>query len=305
MQRFSGKIALIAICVMLAHAQPLCAQEAQQLGELRIQSEPSGMQVEIDGRVVGNTEYVTHLPYGPHQIRVFARFYQPIIDTVVVSETSITRIYRMVPRRIPITLINAPPQAAIYIDGERIGTSGDSLLAPAGFRKLKIRSSGYSSYSQRVVLAPNAENVFSIALNRKTKYGAMWRSMLIPGWGQKYQEKGVRQFAYPVLFCGAAVLSYVSVGKYNDSVEDYRSKRNTYLAAYTSMDIEFGRQQMLQAYDQLEADETTRNLLFALTGAIWLWNIADTILTPPGYDSPQIRPQLGIGRMMLGVGFSF
>ena len=113
----------------------------------------------------------------------------------------------------------------------------------------------------------------------------MWRSILLPGWGQAYQEKSVQTWLYPILVAGGIGGSYLMVNNYNTAVDDYNKTRDEYLAAFSDEDINRTRAAMDKAYDDVESKESTRNIMFIATGAIWLWNVLDTMILPTGYKN--------------------
>jgi hypothetical protein len=163
-------------------------------------------------------------------------------------------------------------------------TEGEYDL-PIGKHKIEIEQSGYDSKSDNVNIQTNQTVNCSGVLNRKSNMSALWRSMLIPGWGQGYQEKGFQKWLYPLLFFGGLGGSYLGIQNYNDSANNYQDIRDQYLKAFDSADIEELRNKMDEAYEDVESDKQMRNRMFIFTGAVWLWNVIDVFLLPTGYTN--------------------
>ncbi|MFC2088079.1 DUF5683 domain-containing protein, partial [Calditrichota bacterium] len=156
---------------------------------------------------------------------------------------------------------------------------------PIGVHTVEILKSGYEEKIFNYISHENESQSFDAILVRKSNTNALWRSLILPGWGQHYQEKSTQTWLYPILFVGSAVGSYLMIDSYNTAVKNYDEARVIYHAAYNESDINSSWAAMEKAYDEVESKESTRNIMFIATGAIWLWNVLDTIILPPGYKN--------------------
>jgi len=125
-------------------------------------------------------------------------------------------------------------------------------------------------------------------VQQKSKMNALIRSAILPGWGQYYQEKPIQTWLYPVLFSGGAIASYLMIDSYNNAVTDFEKAEELYLNALTFDEIERTGSALDKAYKDIESKERTRNIMFIATGAIWLWNVLDTIVLQSEYKNKKV-----------------
>jgi hypothetical protein len=144
---------------------------------------------------------------------------------------------------------------------------------------------GYQTFAVKIDLQPDQIHNVDITLVPKKKWSACWRSAILPGWGQAYQEKSVRTRLYPLAIAGLATFSFFMTADYNDKISEYNQTREIYTSAFDVNDIEQLRREMDDNYDQVEKAEKTRNILYLATGVVWLWNILDTVILPPVWQT--------------------
>jgi len=61
---------------------------------------------------------------------------------------------------------------------------------------------------------------------------AVTRSLVIPGWGQIYQEKNIRSAVLGIGFIGSVVGSVLYTNNYNAAVQDYNDIKAQYETAF-------------------------------------------------------------------------
>ncbi|TGK03856.1 hypothetical protein EHO59_10020 [Leptospira semungkisensis] len=59
-------------------------------------------------------------------------------------------------------------------------------------------------------------------------YNSLWRSAVIPGWGQFYSDRKFQGIIYPTLFAAAAFVSYDKYRVYREAVKEYGEIGNPY-----------------------------------------------------------------------------
>lgn len=151
----------------------------------------------------------------------------------------------------------------------------------------------------------NSSDEVNGKIESKSKISALWRSLIVPGWGQYYQEKPVQTLLYPTLAFAGVIGSIFTIDQYNKAVNEYNDARNLYLKAYNSSEINALRNTMDEKFDDMESREKTRNILLIATGAVWLWNVLDTVILPPGYESSvNVSSSSQNDRILLGMNIS-
>lgn len=102
---------------------------------------------------------------------------------------------------------------------------------------------------------------------RKTKLGALYRSTIMPGWGQIYSEKKVKGTIFTVATLGLAIggISSYIVGNtyyYNDK---YKNATNS--------------EDATTYYDKAKSTVSLANNLFLATGVMWIVNMVDAYIS--------------------------
>ncbi len=104
----------------------------------------------------------------------------------------------------------------------------------------------------------------------KTRWGGVWRSCLVPGWGQIYGNRKKRGYAFlagEVAALGGALYATVKRDRaYDDSQAAWAEAR------YDEFD---------PLYDDYRSWRRSRNTLLAVAGGIWAFNILESFLNDP------------------------
>ena len=143
-------------------------------------------------------------------------------------------------------------------------------------------------------------------LNTRTNFGAVTRSLVMPGWGQLYQEKNTRALFYQYSFLLSLGSSVWSTQNYNKSIKKYENIRFQYLNTFDESEINMLRKKMDQAYDDILAKEKIRNIFYATAAAIWFINIMDALFLPPRWEKHvRLSAASNAGNVLAGVKIYF
>jgi hypothetical protein len=184
-------------------------------------------------------------------------------------------------------VISDPPGAEVTLQGD-VTVSG---ITPATFNqmligdyRLKISRHGYENYKTKVVIDPSKPLQFDVTLSRKTKFKAAIRSLVIPGWGQRYGDQKAKGYLFSALALG-------SVAAFLITDDDFRTKRDRYddrLAEYDEL-AKSGTYEQLAAFkptldaaqeDAYDAETLRRVAVGAVIGA-WSVSVLDAIFFFP------------------------
>jgi hypothetical protein len=117
--------AIVAAFVVLGAPVPLDAQN--RTGVLKINTNPPGATVEVDGRVYGQSPQIIELPAGKHRVLLKRPGYESVVRTVIIKQDRILRTtVRLEPTRAP---VKAPPRPAPGAEDEddiRVHETGDN-----------------------------------------------------------------------------------------------------------------------------------------------------------------------------------
>ncbi len=277
-------------------------------GDIYIKSNPTGASVHVDGRSIGKTTPATirDIDSGEHLVKAVKGDYVGSKVVNVQANTTTEASITLGKAKGHLILNNLTPGSEVFIDGRKTDQGANEFKVPIGVHNVEIERSGYESKTYNYISQENKSKSVNGILSRKTNGNALWRSILLPGWGQAYQEKSVQTWLYPILVAGGMGGSYLMVNNYNTAVDDYDKARELYLEAFSDEDINRTRTTMDKAYDDVESAENTRNIMFIATGAIWLWNVLDTVILPPGYKNKMaLSARSEDNKILAGVNVNF
>ncbi|MEW5797029.1 MAG: DUF5683 domain-containing protein [Candidatus Zixiibacteriota bacterium] len=188
-----------------------------------------------------------------------------------------------------LTVITTPPGAEVSLAGDAnlAGISPITFTYPIlGEYELVIRKLGFEEYRTNLLLDPQKPQQVLVELSPKTAAKAAVRSMVIPGWGQRYCGHKTRSIVFGVLFLGSAVALL-------DTHNEFKDREGTYLmrlAEYDRALVRGGTISELSALhaelasaqaDAYDAEDDRRVAAFAMIG-VWGLNVIDAFLSAPG-----------------------
>ena len=119
----------------------------------------------------------------------------------------------------------------------------------------------------------------------KSRFGAMMRSMIVPGWGQLYSDRKLMGWS---ILGGEAViglLAFSSYSAYSTANSDLTAFNQQYNNATDPVQIADLRSKTLQAEaDQLSSNDQMTTMIYA-AGGLWAINVVHAFLTGPKADT--------------------
>jgi hypothetical protein len=178
-----------------------------------------------------------------------------------------------------------PSGALITLDGEHRwhGTTPWTLQRDLnGSYRVEAELSGYESWVRTLSVSPGDVRDLEIRLDRKTAAKAAVRSLLVPGWGQRYGErpgKAALLFGAAVVAGGGALWAHLD---YRDEVRTFERARDAYLDEQSVETIPDRRRQMEEASrDAGDVYDLRQGFLLAL-GGIYAVSLIDALFLSPG-----------------------
>lgn len=132
---------------------------------------------------------------------------------------------------------------------------------------------------------PIIETKKVIYLKKSTKWDSIWRSTVLPSWGQFHNKKKTKGIII------ASVIGLLSIATITSQI-DYNSKLNDYNNAIIKSDALFNTAE--------DARKRTNNLIVGLSIA-WILNIADAVLFSSN-ETKKIPPLSGLQSPQLNAG---
>lgn len=226
--------------------------------------------------------------------------------------------------------IDSTPQGAdIYIDEVLRGQTPavinidtdeekpiDIAISHEGYiterKRITVSSGHESSWNVDLDIKPRGQSIWSLS---ETKRRMLYRSLIVPGLGQRYGGRNTSG----TLFSTAALTGIIgaivthiqydrSIDKYNDLVSQYRGADNV-------DDVLTARQSMIEAHDSAKQKFRIRQLAYIAAGGIWAANILHTLIVGPATSESSalqihssgwnIVPDVTPNSMMLSIFHNF
>jgi len=290
-------------------------------GRLSVQGFPVGARIVVDGKYRGKVPSIIEpVSVGSHHVKIEeGEHYKSHDQEIFIGLNDMAGIQVNL-KELTGSLIASsnPPGASIIVDGKITRTEGNSVAVTpytipklwTGKHEVTFKLDGFETSTHIVEIQEDMREVIQANLERiifvKPRGQALWRSMLIPGWGQFYEEKPVKGGVY---LATQIALSYLLINQRSDYEtlhEDYLDKRTVY--------SEFqGTQEQITAlwsdaevaYDLSEANYRKQQFTLGLIVGSYLWNVADAWLFMPkrtgnnlsvgvSSDGHSISAQIGI-----------
>ena len=124
-------------------------------------------------------------------------------------------------------------------------------------------------------------------LSRTSRKGAILRSVVLPGWGQRYQGYKGRSYVMLGVTAVAAIYAVTEESSYQTAKDDYDKARPG--ADFEDLHDEYSRQS-----DQAD-------VALGILGAAWMFNVMDTLFQGPNIT----RPSDGLSFKSTMDGFGF
>lgn len=185
-------------------------------------------------------------------------------------------------------LVQSNPQGALVTLKGGVTVSG---VTPAQFRQLLVGTyevvftkDGYETYTTRVNLDPRLQSQLSVDLSPKRRWKAAMRSLVIPGWGQRYTNQNTKGLAFSVLALGSVAAFLIAEDNYSDNKDDYHRLLKQYDSVATHGTI--GQLQALQPrLDEAQQDaydaETFKQITLGGVIGVWALNVLDAYIFFP------------------------
>ena len=179
-------------------------------------------------------------------------------------------------------------------DGASVTVSGDAIVSGVtpttftqtliGFYKIEIERFGYEKYKTKVILDPSKMMEINVKLTPKTRFKSAIRSMVIPGWGQRYSNQKYRGFFY-------TLLAAASTWGYFRADDDFDTKFNRFKSLeeeYDQLKINGSQAQLEELLPRLTTAqeraydaEDTRRIVIGATIAVWSISVIDALFFFP------------------------
>ena len=198
----------------------------------------------------------------------------------------------------PIVSITSKPSGATVVLSGDYNVAGitpttfsQNLL---GLYRIAAQHEGYETYHSTVVFSGREAVALDIKMVPKTRMRAAMRSLVVPGWGQRYVDSKTKGALLTIGTLATAAITGVMHLRYDSRRQDY----DDFNAIYNQTRSVEEREKMLAKRYALQKDaydaERDRNIVLAVLAGIWAYNLLDAILFFPDYGLNVSGTNLGL-----------
>jgi uncharacterized protein (TIGR02145 family) len=129
-----------------------------------IMVQPPDAAITIDGQQAQSDQPVK-LSKGPHQLRIEKQGFQPVEETITISEKEV--LFRRTLKEVdiePVQFRSTPDQARILLNGVEQGLTNKGLFLFPGSYQIKLSKSGYVEVKEAITVVSGGQNNFTYTL---------------------------------------------------------------------------------------------------------------------------------------------
>ena len=279
-----------------------------QLAIVNINVEPFDATISIN-----RTEYQNHSrlylkPFKPYHFQVSKPLYETWEKTITPKEGERIDINKhLVYFHGDLKVLNLRSNFNLIFNNTiKKNITNPKIHLPIGQYSYSISKPGYFNETGKFVIKHNEITPIDGTLEKKTYWHAFFRSVVLPGWGQNFQQKKLTPSLYFFSFLGLSIGSIAMNNSYNNAVKNYNRSVARYNTAITYPYIGSYKAKMKKDYQTVESRFKVRNVFYALTASMYLWNLADIFILPPKWEkNVQYNANLNVKSLSVGLRLNF
>jgi hypothetical protein len=181
--------------------------------------------------------------------------------------------------------INSDPQGSLIKLTGDITFSGVTPIRfdrpLSGEYKVEVLRDGFESYRSKAYFSESQQSELNVRLVPKTRVKSFLRSMIIPGWGQRYYGNSTKATLLTVGIAASAISYYFVKTDYDDKVEIYNEKKAARDNAIHWSDIGQLDRELYEAQKAADDAEDWVNIMTVATVGIYAFNLLDSYFLFP------------------------
>ncbi|MFH0989402.1 MAG: PEGA domain-containing protein [bacterium] len=252
-----------------------------KLSKLRIESDPPGSDVFLDGNYIGKTP-VPDQNVAPGMINVRVKkdgYGEWNRNFSIEPEKDLPLSIKLESDAGFLSISVSPPDVEVYIDGKKAGAGAlQSLRLPTGSHEIQLKHPSYAgALSEKVSIQPSMESRVEGRFGVFTMTPAL-RSMLLPGLGQLMNGSTLKGVLCLAGTLGGGVYSLLSYSDYTKKTDTYTASVDAYNKAQTVADANRLRQEMQQHYVQVDDAKKKKTISLAVLAGAYVVNLLDALI---------------------------
>lgn len=288
-------------------------------GRLSVQAAPKGARIYVDGKFKSTSPAIIEpILVGSHDLRIEAGNHYHIDERKIFIGLGQTEVIQTaLKEKIGELMVSTnPPGAKIMIDGEYYRLkNGDIAITPvkltkvwSGKRTIAFDLPGYTDGKTEIDVMEDQVNVVRASLNKivfiKPRSQALWRSAILPGFGQFYEGRYGASVSYFGIEALLTFYLFNMKNDYSDLEADYQSLRQVYENLNgTTEEIDAAWQDVEEAYDKMDDNYKVQQVVAGTMLGVYIWNVVDSYLFMPRIADNKIHTSFF--NVQDGIGVSF
>jgi hypothetical protein len=260
---------------------------------LFVSSIPADADVYWDQRKVGKTDFkIENEGLGTHRLTIKKLGYEDYEGTVDLKEVKDYDIkVRLNIREYSVRVDGTPKGAQVVMnDTVKLGTIPCMTKLPFGTYNFKIKAKGYNNNAGLLVIDRDQNYSLNINLKRKSRVSAGFRSLFLPGSGQRYSNRQVMGTIYVLAWTGAMANMGFSIGNRMGSLKDSERAEEDYLQADNAVNSPDLFDEWQLKYDDFTIKDKRMKQAIYMAAAVWGINFLDAIVFFPGKPKVKVEP---------------
>ena len=208
-----------------------------------------------------------------------------------------------------------PPGVMLYFEGENgfVGVTPLTLKSRLiGNYKITAVKNGYEKSKLEYFFKGTENGTMRIRLLPRTRFKAGIRSLVFPGWGQRYSERKWTGILLSLTQLGVGIYTYDMHRKYEKALKDYNSALTDYenLKEHDLHDTYYAT--LVDRHTKADDAFEKRQTWLFITGGLWIYNFLDSIFFFPSFEKeifnrslPGISANFQNDNIGLTLSFSF
>ena len=132
-------------------------------------------------------------------------------------------------------------------------------------------------------------------LRSKSRFGALIRSTIVPGWGQLYSDRSLSGWSFLGGELALLGLGYASYSSYKTAYDDVNSFYAQYQAASDPAQIRLFKEKSMAAEDQMNTSNDQLTVMFQAAAVVHLANMVHAFVLGPKNTTALKRSQFQLG----------
>ena len=280
------------ISALLALALPVGAQTA---GTLRVQSDPPGAGVVVDGVVQRGVTTPADLavPAGRHHVRVGLGGYAAFEDSVTVRPGAVTTVVARLVRQSGQLALRLPPGVTATVNGAPFS---EAAAVPSGFADVVVTVSGMPAVRRRIAVGPAAETEVAYEARRFRPVRA-GLALLGPGVLQATDGRPVAGALYGAGIVGGVAATIALTARASQADRDAGRAQSRYTGATTEATAVAEREEVVRLVGISRSARQVRGGALVATGVVYAASLIDAFarhIRTPALVVTQ-RPAMSVG----------